>query len=262
DSPRDGAVYLFDLSDPSPNETAKLFPFDVLQPAQFGFDVAIEGDTLIASGDGVLKTSPGFEGGAAYRYDLGDEPPTEVEVLRGDDFADVDGFGAALDLEDGIALIGAFGEDSGVDREGAAYLIDTRLDPGEAGRRQRLVADGLGPAAFFGEAVALDDGLALIGAPSFDGPGAAYVFDALTGRQLARIDAPNSAEEQDFGFEVALSGNLALISILGRVLPSRDRAPRAVYVYRIEQPARIPLPAPALLLVGAMGALVLVRRRR
>ncbi|MEO1472055.1 MAG: FG-GAP repeat protein, partial [Pseudomonadota bacterium] len=154
------------------------------------------------------------------------------------------------------------GENSGPGgREGATYLIDTRLDPGEAGRRQRLVADDLGQAAFFGQAVALDDGLALIGAPSFDGPGAAYIFDALTGRQLATIDAPNSAEEESFGYKLALSGNLALISSIGRVQPSGNSAPDAVYVYRIEQPARIPLPAPALLLVGAMGALALAARR-
>ncbi|MEL6268049.1 MAG: hypothetical protein AAFR52_20840, partial [Pseudomonadota bacterium] len=188
----------------------------------------------------------------------------EVAAIRSDDPSVAEGFGVSVDLDDGVALIGSFAEENSASGlgPGRAYLIDTRGDPSDPASRRQLGAEDGSPGDAFGQSVALDDGIALIGAPRTDGrSGAAYIFDALTGRQLARIDAPNGADEQLFGQVVALSGNLALVSSVGSG-PSGNRNPSAVYVYRIEQPARIPLPAPALLLVGAMGALVLVRRRR
>ena len=45
-----------------------------------------------------------------------------------------------------------------------------------------------------------------------DGPGAAYVFDADSGRQLARLDSPNAVAGGGFGWEVEVVGDMIVVA--------------------------------------------------
>ncbi len=74
-------------------------------------------------------------------------------------------------------------------------------------------------ANLFGRAVSVSDRFILVGEPGDDtranDAGAVYVYHATTGRFLRKLTAADGAEEDDFGFSVALSGNLALIGAPG-----------------------------------------------
>ena len=67
-----------------------------------------------------------------------------------------------------------------------------------------------------GDAVAMDGNLAVVGAEfafgSITNSGAAYVFDLTTGQQLLKLlpDDPGADSDQ-FGFSVAIEGNIALV---------------------------------------------------
>lgn len=67
----------------------------------------------------------------------------------------------------------------------------------------------------FGEAVDVDGGTALVGAPSEDAPddqsGAAYLFDLATGQEYARLVPPTPAEGMHFGSSVALTSTAAIV---------------------------------------------------
>ena len=68
----------------------------------------------------------------------------------------------------------------------------------------------------FGENVDIDGGVAIISAigdAEFgEDSGAAYLFDVTTGEELFRLTASDGYARQDFGSDVAISGNLAMVA--------------------------------------------------
>ncbi len=78
-----------------------------------------------------------------------------------------------------------------------------------------LASDGT-TGSVFGDAVAIDGNIAIIGAEFGPGAttnsGAAYIFDVTTGQQLHKLlPDDNGASMDEFGFSVAIDGNVALV---------------------------------------------------
>ena len=93
---------------------------------------------------------------------------------------------------------------------GAAYIFNITTG---SQLFKLLAADGAGRDDF-GSSVASDGNLAVIGAPGFSlgsGLGAVYVFDVSTGEQIFKLLASDGAGNDQFGYSVAMSGNLAVI---------------------------------------------------
>ena len=95
---------------------------------------------------------------------------------------------------------------------GAAYLFTT------TGQQiAKLLANDAAGAAHFGHSVAISGPVgkevAIVGAPRGVSPvpGAAYLFDAATGRQMAKLLANDGAPGDNFGFSVAISGVTAIV---------------------------------------------------
>ena len=113
-------------------------------------------------------------------------------------------FGSALDTDGTTVVVGAGGE--GADDTGAVYLY--RRDGDAWTLDARLVPDDAPAGGRFGDAVAVDDDLAVVGAPEADGGvGAAYVLrrsGAGAWSVEARLDAPESAVPARFGSHVAI----------------------------------------------------------
>jgi hypothetical protein len=152
-----------------------------------------------------------------------------VWPLLPDDGAAGDGFGSAVALHGSDALVGAFRHDGTGPDSGAAYLFDARSGEQTA----KLLPDGGSARDFFGHAVALSGELALVGAHGVDGAGAqsgaAYLFDASTGVQLAKLSPRDGAPGDHFGWSVALHGTVAVVGA-----PRDDTAGAnagAVYVF-------------------------------
>ncbi|MEM6973562.1 MAG: FG-GAP repeat protein [Pseudomonadota bacterium] len=244
-----GAAYVFDLSGTTPTKTAILTPPANGSAGDFGADVALDGQLAVVGADEIR--SPDGNSQAAL-FDLSTAPPTRFPPLGPDTVSS----NSPVATEAGIAVFG-----SANDSSGAFTVIDTTVDPGDPGFDRRIapmIPDG---DQFFVEAVAISDGVILVGGSGFGrDAGAAFIFDAITGAELGRIDAPNGATEENFGYQVSLSGNLALISALGR-RTADGPGPGVVYVYDISNiTAPVPLPPSALLVLGATGTLMVARR--
>ncbi len=138
-----------------------------------------------------------------------------------------DTFGISVALSDSYAVIGAANEeDAGGTGSGKAYifnlstgaLLHTLTNPN---------AFGTSPFDFFGSAVAITDTYTVVGAPgesridendpNYVLTGKAYIFNTVTGALLWTLDNPNSSytSEDQFGGNVAISGNRVIISSVG-----------------------------------------------
>jgi hypothetical protein len=124
-------------------------------------------------------------------------------------------FGSSVALEGGLVIVGAPKATGKMAGSGKAYLFDATsgfyLHDFEAD--DGVTGDG------FGRSVALDRGMALIGAPLVNSlvpaSGAAYLFEVNYGFQFKKLAADDTHSFQLFGTAVALSGGLALIGAPG-----------------------------------------------
>lgn len=182
---KSGKAYLFDATTHA--ELFTLVAPDGAEDDEFGIAVAL-GDRVAAVG-AWQHDARGPDSGAAYLYDVATgawRAKLEGTVPDGPDPSGVK-FGAAVDAEGDVVLVGALSDNSFVEPgqphlggTGAAYAFD-----GPSARLlDKLVADdGVGGDSF-GEAVALSDEHVVVGAryadagaPGNDNHGAAYVFE-------------------------------------------------------------------------------------
>ncbi|UCD75059.1 MAG: FG-GAP repeat protein [Phycisphaerales bacterium] len=183
----------------------------------------IFGCGLAMSSDFILAGAPG-SGGSNHRGQvhafrrIGDEW-VEQQLITPSDSHYGDGFGCAISMDEGLALIGAGGADE--DR-GAVYLY--KYD-GEAWVEQhRLTAVDRQENDWFGIEIALDGDVAAVGVSrgrDVDGvmTGCVYVFqyDDQTARWYHRpkLFAFDAAEADRFGRSVSVSGNRLLLGAYG-----------------------------------------------
>jgi hypothetical protein len=195
---------------------------------RFGTSVAMSGDLLAVGAPGSNGPNPGETGIGSvllFRY--------QAEFRLWDFFkrihpADAEGaaaFGSSLDLDGDTLVVGAPGDDFVADGAGAAYLL--HRDQGGSdqwGQVAKLVAaDGMEEAEF-GGAVAVDGGLAVIGAPrhgalAFNG-GAIYLASrnpAGTWSAPVPVGGHAPQAEDQYGRAVAVSGSrVAASAYLGQ----------------------------------------------
>ncbi|USO00077.1 MAG: FG-GAP repeat protein [Phycisphaeraceae bacterium] len=186
---RAGAAYLFDVSDPQhPVELAKLVPADGTEQDYFGWSVAIRG-TVAAVGS-IFDDDLGLDSGAVYTYDVSDPAnPVFAAKVHNENGGANDDFGWAVALDgagDGTitAAIGARTDDQVGPGEGSVSIYNL-TDPASPVFAGKALPNPVTNNDVFGWSVALDGGVALIGAPGADdqgsSSGAAYFVDAALG---------------------------------------------------------------------------------
>jgi hypothetical protein len=201
-----GSAYLFDVT--TGKQIRKLLPDDPITDAQFGISVGIYGNTAIVGArrdDAVNRDS-----GSAYIFDTN----TGLQKFKLIPIAEsaFHDFGHAVAISESTAIIGARYDDNEDENDsGSAYLFDTITGELIA----KITADDRAVDDLFGQSVAINKGIAVIGAPGNDDngedSGAAYVFDSATGQQLSKL-LPNDGSAGDgFGTSVAISGTIAVI---------------------------------------------------
>ncbi len=179
-----GAVYIWE--GPAWTQTTTLLPVTLPLSAgdQYGSSISVDGGgTRILVG----ATQSGIGPGKAYVFD---RPGTGwADIVSETDAMIAPGgsgsrFGASVALSGSVALIGApYDETAPGADEGAAYVFE--FDGVSSwlpeATTPRLTASDMDTEDFFGAAVSLDGGRALIGAPQNNdgapGAGSAYVFD-------------------------------------------------------------------------------------
>ncbi len=172
----------------------------------FGCSVAVSGDTAIVGARYDSLQNDRF--GAAYVFDL--TSGARLARLRSPNPQYDAQFGWSVAIDGELAVVAAPREYTGDDRLGAAYIFDLR-----AGTvLHRLVGTDTASGDGFGSSVAIENGLVLVGASAHrvgQFRGAAYLFDAATGRQLAKLGATTPAINGSFGAAIDIDEGRAVI---------------------------------------------------
>lgn len=139
----------------------------------------------------------------------------EEQKLRVSDTADLKKLGRSVSIDGDTVFIGAPGDDTLGSHAGAVYVF--RRVGGTWVEEQKLTAsDGIA-SDWFGESVAVDGDVALIGAwrvvDAGDDAGAAYIFRRINGTwtEQQKLIAAGINTGDEFGSSVSLSGDVALI---------------------------------------------------
>lgn len=185
------------------DQLAKLLPNDAEAFDTFGTSAAISGTTVIIGATG--DSENGLTSGSAYLFDTLTGLQTG-KLLAADGEAN-DHFGISVGISETTAIVGAHLHDD----IGSAYLFDTATGQQVA----QLLPSDAAIGDYFGNAVAISGTIAIVGAYLDDdnGPssGSAYLFDTVTGQQLAKL-LPNDGADMDFfGISVAISGEIAIV---------------------------------------------------
>ena len=230
---RSGSVYLFERNQGGADawgQVAKLVASDAYTYDQFGWAVAVSGD-IVAAG-----AYTKMYGGRVYIYEHDSEEPgewVEVAQLNPDPPGLQDCFGEALDMEDDLLAVGAYG---GGDYSGSAYIFQRQPVSNEWQRMARFRAADTDGYHYFGYSIALHDWNLLAGAPGADGmAGAAYIFTSNPSQpeiwiEQARLSASDATLGDYFGFGLDLSNDFAWIGS-----PLHTDASGAIYLYERDQ---------------------------
>jgi len=205
-----GSAYVFDVT--SGQQLFKLQPTDVATHDYFGFSVALGKNYAVigAYGD---DNENNYNSGSAYVFDI--ITGQQLFKLRPSDSASGDEFGFSVAISGNLAIIGALDDDDNGENSGAVYVFDVTTGQ----QIFKLMATDGDAGDFFGNSVALNGNVAIIGATGDTDngsySGSAYVFDVATDRQLFKLLPTDGASMDNFGTSVSLSGNLAVIGALG-----------------------------------------------
>ncbi|WP_206212380.1 FG-GAP repeat protein, partial [Wenzhouxiangella sp. XN79A] len=216
---------------------------------EFGFSVAVSGDTVVVGAPGEDSDATGVDGdqasnaadnaGAAYVFVRAGTGWSQQAYLKASNTGVVDRFGRSVAVSGDTVVVGAPGESSnatGVDgdqasnaatRAGAAYVF-VRAGTGWS-QQAYLKASNTGAEDEFGESVAVSGDTVVVGAfredssaTGVDGDqasnaaleaGAAYVFvrAGTSWSQQAYLKASNTGAGDRFGESVAVSGDTVVV---------------------------------------------------
>jgi hypothetical protein len=218
-----GSAYVFSRSAGGVwSEQQKLTASDAAEEDHFGHSVAVDGDTAVIGALG--DDDDGEASGSAYVFTRSAGGVwSEQQKLTATDAAVDDNFGFSVAVDEDTAVIGAYADDEG---SGAAYVF-SRSAGGVWSEQQKLTASdgGDGESEQFGWSVAVDGGIAVIGAAwDYDDNdngyffGSAYVFSRSAGgvwSEQQKLTASDGAEEDHFGWSVAVNGDTAVIGAWG-----------------------------------------------
>ncbi len=212
-----GSAYVFTRSGTTWSPQARLHAADGAAGDQFGYSVAISGDTAMITASADDDDVNGIDSGSAYVFTRSGTTWSQQAKLTSSDGAAGDLFGVRVALSGDTALIGAHFDDDNGEESGSAYVF---VRSGTAWSQQAKLAASDGAAGdWFGYSVALSGDTALIGAGSVDNSagdvdsGSAYVFtrSGTIWREHAKLTAFDGAAGDQFGGKVALSADTALI---------------------------------------------------
>lgn len=222
-----GSAYVFDRNSGGPDnwgEIKKLLASDGSPSDFFGRSVGISGSVVVV---GALLDDGGR--GSAYIYERnfgGVNNWGEMKKLIASDRVAGDQFGISVSIGADTVLIGASRDNIGANSDqGSAYIFERNNGgPGNWGELRKLtVPDG---AAFdrFGDSVAIDGDLMVIGASGDNvgtntAQGSAYIFERNTGGannwgQVKQIVAQDGAPNDRYGWSVAIDADTVVVGAL------------------------------------------------
>jgi hypothetical protein len=207
-----GSVHIFVRNGAEWTHQAKLVPSVGAVYDQFGYALAIAGDSIIIGAPADDEVA--MDAGAAYVFKHSGTSWTEQDKLVPTPGGAAGYYGAAVALSKSTALVGAWDDGSGKNA-GLAFVYTTN---GMAWTKEAtLVATDADTSDTFGYSVALSGDTALIGSNGNDDlgmdSGAAYIFirTGTTWSQDQKLVAGDGAAGDVFGYSVSIWDDLATV---------------------------------------------------
>ena len=197
-----GSAYLFDAI--TGMQLIKLLPSDGAAQDQFGVSISIC-NGVVAVG-AFRDDDNGDRSGSAYLFDA--STGKQLYKLVPNDGSERDYFGSSIAIADDIVAVGAIG---GNDNNGSAYLFDVSTGT----QISKLIASDAAEGDGFGWSIHIDNGIVAVGAIGDDDngftSGSAYLFNASTGEQIAKLIANDGATDGQFGFSITIENGIVAV---------------------------------------------------
>jgi trimeric autotransporter adhesin len=224
---RPGVVYVFSREGERWSQTDRLTPMSSSAGDLFGYSLAFEGDTLVATAPG--DDEGGTQSGAAYVFERQGGRWVELARLKPQPLSAASAFGSAVAISGDSLIVSAMHDSVEETSAGSAYVYERRS--GAWVEAQQIRAPNPRSGANFGFSVAIDGSLLGVGAPIPDPvrvtpAGSAYVFERVAGAWTlsAELQAPIPRDSDYFGAGIAVHGGLLLIGASGDASPNRGIA--------------------------------------
>ncbi len=210
-----GAVYVFKYDSLSGqwNQHQKIVPGDIQAGDQFGSSISISDDYVLIGARGADANV-----GAAYIYrDAGPEWVQDARLTPVNYVGSEPYFGVSVGLDGNYAVMGAYTDDSGGNRSGAAFVFYN--DGNSWSQQAKLLSGDINPGDYFGISVSISGEYAIVGAVSAIHQtyrsGAAYIFKRTGAQWTERVKLLdiNSTIDIAFGYSVSIQGNYALVGV-------------------------------------------------
>lgn len=199
-----GSVEIYDAL--TGDHLRTILPDVVPRPPSFGTSVSLDAKYITASDLG--DDENGFLSGAVYVFDR--DTGQQLRKLLPDDGAPEDQFGRGIDLEDGLAVIGAEQDDDLGNNSGSGYVFD--LATGQ--QLHKLLPTQGGASDKIGRSVGITGDIVVLSAGSDDdngmSSGAIYLFHAVTGAQITKLIPSDNEDGDRFGDRVSGAGGVIL----------------------------------------------------
>lgn len=248
-APTSGAVYVFTRAGATWSQEAYIKASNTAPTDSFGVSVALDGDTLAVGAVGEDSAAIGVGGnqsddtvesaGAVYVFTREGTSWSQQAYLKASNTDALDGFGFRLALAGDTLAVGPQREDSAATGIGGDQADNSALNAGAVyvfirsdttwGQQAYIKASNTDASDAFGFSVALDGDTLAVGARSersaatgiggdqidnnASNAGAVYVF-SRTGSvwsQQAYVKASNADASDQFGFSVALDGDMLVV---------------------------------------------------
>ncbi len=195
------------------NEDLILKPDDWVFNSGDAFGISVAAHNGIVAVGASTDDVNGIFSGAAYLFDA--STGTQLFKLLASDGAADDQFGYSVALDNGVVVVGAIWDDDIASKSGSAYLFDASTGVQLA----KLLPNDGEERDWFGYSVALDNGTVAVGAVRDDDngtdSGSAYVFNASTGAQIAKLLASDGAANNSFGTTIAMDNGVVAVGAIG-----------------------------------------------
>ena len=218
-----GAAYVFVQNDNlSWTQVSKLQAENVAASANFGCAVAI--NERFAFVGAINEDTSASNAGSVYVFEQkSDGVWYQIQQLQASDRQANDNFGGAIALSGNAVVIGAMGEDTNGTSSGAAYVFELDNNIGRWSEVKKLKGSDAKAYDYFGNAVAICDNIAIVGAyllspGGTSDAGACYIYErnvAGNWQEVQRINASDKESSDNFGVSVGIDGHFAVIGASG-----------------------------------------------
>ena len=209
---RQGSVYVFRCqSDGTWIEEAKLQASDGQVSDRFGWSVSLSGKRLLVGAPYFLNDPPSH--GYAYIFEYTSSNDWfEKEKLVPAYWSEGDDFSNAVYLNGDIALIGSVSDEHECIRSGSAYIFKYMAKDDKWIEHNKLLASDRQSNDWFGMAVGLDKGIAVIGAYYHTDIGAAFVYHNIAPLSLQiKGSCPGQMQVTVYGGETKIGDRLVVV---------------------------------------------------